>query len=107
MSAAQPPAFAMLLRQYRREAGLTQEELAERAGLSARGVSDLERGLKRTPHPFTVQQLANALQLSPEERATLENAVSQRRGPPRAHAEEDAVPLRAIPTSLVGREQDE
>lgn len=33
----------MLLQQYRQAAGLSQEELAERAGLSARGISDLER----------------------------------------------------------------
>ena len=36
-----------LLRQLRAEAGLTQEELAEAAGLSPRTVSDLERGIHR------------------------------------------------------------
>jgi transcriptional regulator with XRE-family HTH domain len=40
------PAFGALLRRYREEAGLTQEALAERAGLSARGISDLERGIR-------------------------------------------------------------
>jgi transcriptional regulator with XRE-family HTH domain len=40
--------FAGLLRQLRAEAKLTQEELAEAAGLSPRSVSDLERGVNRT-----------------------------------------------------------
>jgi DNA-binding XRE family transcriptional regulator len=39
-------AFAGLLRQLRAEARLTQEELAEAAGLCPRSVSDLERGIK-------------------------------------------------------------
>jgi Helix-turn-helix domain len=39
--------FAGLLRQFRTEARLTQEELAEAAGLSPRSVSDLERGVNR------------------------------------------------------------
>ena len=38
--------FGDLLRRYRTAAGLTQEELAERAGLSTRGISDLERGAR-------------------------------------------------------------
>ena len=41
--------FAGLLRQLRAEAGLTQEELAEAAGLSPRSVSDLERGIMGRP----------------------------------------------------------
>lgn len=41
--------FAGLLKHYRVVADLTQEELAERAGLSVRGISDLERGIKRRP----------------------------------------------------------
>ena len=45
--------FAELLRQLRAEAGLTQEELAEAAGLSPRSVSDLERGIHRTAHKDT------------------------------------------------------
>jgi hypothetical protein len=42
-------AFAAVLRQHRLAAGYSQEALAERAGLSRRGISDNERGLKRTP----------------------------------------------------------
>ncbi|HXT37331.1 MAG TPA: TIR domain-containing protein, partial [Chloroflexota bacterium] len=67
--AIQPMTFAALLRQYRQAVGLTQEELAERAGLSVRGVADLERGARRAPHRETVRLLADALGLSPEESA--------------------------------------
>jgi tetratricopeptide (TPR) repeat protein/transcriptional regulator with XRE-family HTH domain len=56
--------FAGLLRQLRAEARLTQEELAETASLSRRGVSDLERGINRTAHKDTALLLAGALGLS-------------------------------------------
>jgi hypothetical protein len=39
-----PAGFGSLLRRLRREAGWTQEELAEAAGLSVRAVAYLERG---------------------------------------------------------------
>jgi tetratricopeptide (TPR) repeat protein/transcriptional regulator with XRE-family HTH domain len=55
--------FAGLLRQLRAEAKLTQEELAEAAGLSPRSVSDLERGITRTAHKDTGVLLAGALSL--------------------------------------------
>jgi transcriptional regulator with XRE-family HTH domain/tetratricopeptide (TPR) repeat protein len=53
--------FAGLLRQLRGEAKLTQEELAEAAGLSPRAVSDLERGVNRTARKDTAESLAGAL----------------------------------------------
>jgi class 3 adenylate cyclase/DNA-binding XRE family transcriptional regulator/tetratricopeptide (TPR) repeat protein len=56
--------FAGLLRQLRAEARLTQEELAEAAMLSARTVSDLERGISRSAHKDTAVLLANALGLA-------------------------------------------
>jgi tetratricopeptide (TPR) repeat protein/transcriptional regulator with XRE-family HTH domain len=56
--------FAGLLRQLRAEARLTQEELAEVAGLSPRAVSDLERGIHRTARKDTARLLAEALGLS-------------------------------------------
>jgi transcriptional regulator with XRE-family HTH domain len=52
--------FAELLRQLRAEARLTQEELAEAAGLSPRSVSDLERGIHQTAHKDTAALLAGA-----------------------------------------------
>jgi tetratricopeptide (TPR) repeat protein/transcriptional regulator with XRE-family HTH domain len=56
--------FASLLRQLRTEAKLTQEELAEAAGISPRSVSDLERGINRTAHKDTALLLADALGLA-------------------------------------------
>ncbi len=56
--------FAGLLRQLRVEARLTQEELAEAAGLSPRSVSDLERGINRTARKDTALLLAGALGLA-------------------------------------------
>jgi transcriptional regulator with XRE-family HTH domain len=56
--------FAGLLRQLRVEAGLTQEELAEAAGLSPRSVSDLERGINRTARKDTAVLLSGALGLA-------------------------------------------
>jgi non-specific serine/threonine protein kinase len=54
-----------MLRQQRRAHRLTQAELAERAGLSERAISDLERGLK-IPQRVTLHLLLDALQASPE-----------------------------------------
>ena len=73
--------FAQQLKQHRIARGLTQEELAVRAGLSARGISDLERGLKTTPRSRTVELLVRALKLSQKDRKALERAVDRRRGP--------------------------
>src|SRR3954447_14226080 len=52
--------FGALLRQLRQRAGLSQEELAGRAGLTAKGIGALERGDRRHPYPHTVQALADA-----------------------------------------------
>lgn len=59
------PGFGALLRTYRLAAGLTQEELAEWAGLSLRRVSDLERGARLTPRLETVRMLADGLGIAP------------------------------------------
>lgn len=59
--------FGDLLRHYRRRAGLTQEELAEKAELSPRGLLYLERN-ERHPHAGTVRRLADALGLTDDER---------------------------------------
>ena len=67
--------FGALLRKLRLARGLTQEELAERAGLSARGLSDLERGARQRPRPESFALLAEALDLDPAERAGLDRAL--------------------------------
>jgi tetratricopeptide (TPR) repeat protein/transcriptional regulator with XRE-family HTH domain len=72
------PPFAALLRELRISAGMTQEELAERAGLSPRSISDLERGIHSTARRVTAQLLADALTLTGPARMTFE-AVAQGR----------------------------
>jgi transcriptional regulator with XRE-family HTH domain len=69
------------LRRHRLAAGLTQEELADRAGLSARGVQDLERGARVTPQRQTVLLLTRALGLAPGDAAALAASVSRARRP--------------------------
>ena len=79
---AEPPVleFAGLLRQLRTQAGLTQEELAEAAGLSVRSVSDLERGINSTARKDTALLLAGALDLADPVRG-LFVAVARGHGP--------------------------
>jgi len=72
-----PTAFGSLLKRLRIAAGLTQEALAERAGLSVRAISDLERGVNRAPHDDTLQLLVEALSLHPADRAALLAATQQ------------------------------
>jgi predicted ATPase/DNA-binding CsgD family transcriptional regulator len=106
--------FADLLRRARLAAGLTPEELAEAAGISVRAVSNLERGINRAPHRYTLELLADALHLSDEARAEWA-AVSRRvgrqssgmshkvRGPlEREHPYDLPAPV----TPLLGREVD-
>jgi predicted ATPase/DNA-binding XRE family transcriptional regulator len=98
-------AFGVLLKQYRRQANLTQEALAERAGISARSVSDLERGLSRAPHPDTITYLAQALGLAGPARVAFVAAAHPQ------HAT-DLLPLNlpALPvtlSALLGREREE
>jgi predicted ATPase/DNA-binding XRE family transcriptional regulator len=95
------------LRLLREAASLTQEELAERAGLTARGISDLERGARNRPYPHTVRSIADALELPENERASLFAAVPKRRRTPTEEGKDVvAPPLPVPPTPLVGRERD-
>jgi len=96
--------FGALLRQHRTLAGWSQEELAERAGLSTRAISDLERGVKIRPHPATMRALADALALESGDRTAL--AAASRPG---------ATPMIPAPvpndlpiphTRIVGRERE-
>jgi DNA-binding XRE family transcriptional regulator len=50
--------FGDLLRRHRDSANITQEELAQRTGLTPQAISLLERGERRRPHRYTVQKLA-------------------------------------------------
>ena len=70
--------FAELLCSHRAAAGLTQEELADRAGMSVRGLRYLEKGLRR-PYRDTVTRLVEALPLSADDHDTL---IAAARSPP-------------------------
>src|SRR5579871_4315476 len=96
-----------LIRKHRLAVGLTQEELAERAGISVRGLSDLERGARSAPHRDTVELLAQALGLSTQDRAMLETVRARVQRGRVAVPEPTALSLPLLPTPLVGREQDE
>jgi predicted ATPase/DNA-binding XRE family transcriptional regulator len=67
-------AFGGLLREHRLAAGLTQAALAERSGISSRGIQDLERGLSQ-PRRDTLLRLEAALSLSRDEQAILRAAA--------------------------------
>ncbi len=77
-----PPAFGELLRQFRTARGWTQEELAERATISPRAIINCESGATLRPQRETVRLLAEALGLSPYERALLAAALTAQRAQP-------------------------
>ncbi len=70
-------AFGSLLRRLRKAQGLRQYELAERARLAERTISDLERGINH-PNSDTLKRLVRALKLKGAERAAFEAAARQR-----------------------------
>ncbi|MBA2315282.1 MAG: helix-turn-helix domain-containing protein [Chloroflexi bacterium] len=63
------------VRGLRTTAGLTQAELAERAGISERAVSDIERGLRGRVYPETARRLAAALTNEPADAAAVEALI--------------------------------
>lgn len=73
--------FGSVLLRFRLAAGYTQEDLADRCGLSARTISDLERGQVGRPRPTTVRLLADALDLSGTPRARFLEAARGRPSP--------------------------
>lgn len=106
--AEQRPSFSALLGQHRTAAGLTQEELAERAQMSVRGLRYLEHGLRR-PHPGTIRRLGAALSLPPDDTQALLEAARPRvdvlfSSPAREHPGGGRLPIPAAP--LIGRERE-
>jgi predicted ATPase/class 3 adenylate cyclase len=103
--------FGEVLRRARQAAGLTQEELAERAGLSRRGIADLEGGARQTPRKDTVALLADALGLAGENRTAFEAAARRATArhvqapsaasPPTAGSGGAAPSARPLPTGTV------
>jgi transcriptional regulator with XRE-family HTH domain len=102
--------FGALLRRLRKEAGLSQQEVALRAGLSLNAVNALERGVRKQPYPHTVRSLADALDLSEDERAYLLEAVPNRGKMAKKVADPATGVAQAVlpspPSPLVGRERE-
>lgn len=98
--------LAERIRDLRVRAQLTQAELAERARVSERTISDIERGLRQGVYAVTARRLAEALDLPDSERAAFEASARGR------HATRPAVAvwtsgLEAMRrTRLVGRERE-
>jgi predicted ATPase/DNA-binding XRE family transcriptional regulator len=99
-------AFGRLLKRLRLAADLTQEELAERAMVSSRSISDLERGSSHRPRRDTVQLLADGLRLQGDDRETFV-ALARGRSPAASLESVVAAPARYTlphpPTPIVGR----
>lgn len=97
--------LAGLLRGHRLAAGLTQAELAARAGIGVRTVRDLERGRSSRPQRTTVELLAGALGLAGAERGEFLAAARGTGAPPAAA--DPGTPLHIPPPpELIGRERD-
>ncbi|MBV9357784.1 MAG: helix-turn-helix domain-containing protein [Chloroflexi bacterium] len=97
------PSFGAQLRAFRLRSGLSQEALAERAGMGSAAVAALERGRRRSPYPSTLGALVEALGLSAEERSAFIGAARQtadRAVPPSWR--QPRLPSRLTP--LIGRE---
>lgn len=99
--------FGLLLRRLRGAAMLSQEELAERTGLSTRAISDLERGVNRAPRRTTALLLADALTLRGSAREAYFAVASG--AEPDTIGDLGEAPRSPVPvplTSLIGRDAD-
>ncbi len=109
MATRDAPRLSDLVRRHRTAAALSQEALAERAGLSVRALSDLERGVHKTPRLETVRLVAEALGLPDADRADLlaaarpERSIIAAAGPKRLTSL-SVLPL--PPTRLIGRDDE-
>jgi predicted ATPase/DNA-binding XRE family transcriptional regulator len=97
--------FGDLLRRHRATAGVTQEDLATRTGLTPQAIGLLERGKRRQPHAYTVQKLAEALELDGRDLSEFE-AAARRSTTPRSRDHAAVYRVPRPPTSLVGREHE-
>jgi predicted ATPase/DNA-binding CsgD family transcriptional regulator/DNA-binding XRE family transcriptional regulator len=113
MTAGDPPSaipvFGDVLRRLRTAATFSQEELADRAGVSVRAVSNLERGVHLTPRLETVRLVADALQLGEHDRAALLAAARPELAASPTTVSERAPSRAGLPlprTRLIGRERE-
>jgi transcriptional regulator with XRE-family HTH domain len=104
MNPEQLSPFGELLRRHRLSAGLSQERLAERAGISLAAVNTLERGVRRAPYLQTMMKLADALTLAGADRAAFMASARRFRTHatvPRAQRPEARLPVYL--SSIIGR----
>ena len=96
--------FGQLLAIFRRDRGLSQEELARHSGMSVRAIRDLERGQVEHPRRSSVALLADALGLDDADREAFQNAAAEHAGA--AGASQGAVPRQLPPdiSDFTGRE---
>ncbi len=107
MTKGDPSSFGDLLRRMRTAAAFSQEELAERAGLSVRAVSDLERGAHQAPRLATMRLIADALRLEAAGRASLIAAARPAEAASPLIPASGSSPFPGLPatwTRLIGRE---
>lgn len=104
MDPARDDSLGSSLRKLRRATGMSQEELAQRAGISARTVSDIERGLRSAVHADTARRLSSALGLTGESRDMFDalargHRMTEQLAPPASSIPE-------VPTPLLGRSRE-
>jgi transcriptional regulator with XRE-family HTH domain len=95
--------LAELVKFHRGKAGLTQEQLAEKAELSVAAIRDLESGRTRKPQARTLEQLARAWGLDDDARAQLLAAGSGRQEPAEAVPAAPGSPLDEAAGILAGQ----
>jgi transcriptional regulator with XRE-family HTH domain len=109
-----PGRFRMALRERARlsalrDAGFSQQFLADRANISVEAIGALERGTRRSPRRETIALIAAALSLSEEQRTELEAVADGSRARGKRGLPVAGEPLNNLPetlTSFVGREDE-
>ncbi|MGI9252800.1 MAG: helix-turn-helix domain-containing protein [Thermomicrobiales bacterium] len=98
--------FGDLLRMFRLSAGMSQEALAAAANVSARTISDLERGIRTTPQNQPALQIANALALDGDERERYFDSIKRHRLPRGSAATRINPDLPAVQWPILGRDAE-
>ena len=93
--------FGAMVHTYRREAGLTQQELAAKAGLSVAALRDIEQSRRCRPRPRSLSALTHALGLDPEQAADFATAAASP-PPQRAGFAATADPAEGLRLAVLG-----
>ncbi|KOV83954.1 NB-ARC domain-containing protein [Nocardia sp. NRRL S-836] len=98
--------FGELLLRYRRDAGLSQQGLAERSGVSVRALRELEQGRARAAQRRSAEELADALGLGGDERAEFLQVAERARRRRPATSPPGPAEMPPLPSHPVGRVAD-